>query len=31
LGYGSFEVTDSSNSTNNNDGSYMTASIAMSF
>ena len=31
LGYGSFEVTDSSNTTNNNDGSYMTASIAMSF
>jgi len=31
LGYGSFEVTDSSSSTNNNDGSYMTASIAMSF
>jgi hypothetical protein len=31
LGYGSFEVTDSDNTTNNNDGSYMTASIAMSF
>jgi len=31
LGYGSFEVTDSDNTTNSNDGSYMTASIAMSF
>jgi hypothetical protein len=31
LGYGSFEVTDTSNTSNNNDGSYMNASIAMSF
>jgi hypothetical protein len=31
LGYGSYEVTDTSTSSNNNEGSYMTASIAMSF
>jgi len=31
LGYGSFEVTDTDNTSNSNDGSYTTASIAMSF
>jgi len=31
FGYGSFEVTDTSNTSNNNDGTMMNASIAMSF
>jgi len=31
FGYGSFEVTDTDDTTNDNDGSYMNASIAVSF
>jgi hypothetical protein len=31
VGYGSFEVTDTSSTSNSNDGSYTTASIGMSF